>query len=198
MRAGRNVIQDNRFYGLIATCKGVLVGVLASVMLCGAVMAQEDDPGYVDFGTLDIPFEGESSVEILLRRPLLRMIAESSREEDPEFSELLARLQLIHVQSFPFEADDAEYINERVSRAAERFDRRNDWERVVRVIGRRESSFISLKMDRNRIAGLLLMVVDPKHEVFYVNIVGDIDMAQIGRIGRRFKISQLEDLKVPK
>ena len=198
MKAGSSEIRNNLIFKLTATSTGVLLGVLASVMLCGSVLAQEDDPGYVDFGTLDIPFEGESSVEILLRRPLLRMVAESSREEDPEFSELLARLQLIHVQSFPFDADDAEYINERVYRAAERFDRRNDWERVVRVIGRRESSFISLKMDRNRVTGLLLMVVDPKHEVFYVNIVGDIDMAQIGRIGRRFKISQLEDLKVPK
>ena len=175
-----------------------IIGFLMMILLAGTASAQEEEPGYVDFSTLDIPFEGGSSVEILLRRPLLRLISESSREEDPEFADLLTRLRLIHVQSFPFAPGDAEYINERVSRAADRFDRDNDWERVVRIKGRTESSFINLKMRRDRVVGLLLMVVDPKHEVFYVNIVGDIDLGQVGRIGRKFKISQLEDIRIPK
>jgi len=129
---------------------------------------------------------------------LLRLIAESTRDDDPAFADLLDRLTLIHVQSVPFESRDAEYVHERVARAAARFDRIQNWERVVHVRGKKESSFVSLKTRRGRVAGLLMVVVDARSEVFCINIVGDIDLAQIGRIGRKFDIEQLEEVRIPK
>lgn len=165
------------------------------LFVSGTVRAQED-PGYVDFSLFGIPRSADSSMEIFLKAPLLRMISESTRDDDPEFAALLTKLTLIHLQSYPFSAQDAERINARVADAAEWFDRTRDWEQVVRVRERTSSSYISVKIIDDRIAGLLLMVVEPKHEAFFVNIVGDIDLAQIGRIGRKFNISQLEDPRI--
>lgn len=181
-----------------AAYKNRFLSLLIFIFLSGQAIGQEEEPGYVDFDRLDMPPESESLVEILLKPPLLKMISESTREDDPEFADLLTRLKLIHVASFSFAPRDAERINDRVARAAERFDRTHKWDRVVRVRDREESSFISLKMQNDQVVGLLIMVVDKKREVFYINIVGDIDLAQIGRIGRKFNISQLEQIRMPK
>ena len=149
-----------------------LIRFLMIIFLTGQTFGQEEEPGYVDFDTLDMPSEGDSSVEIILKPPLLRMISESTREDDPEFADLLTKLTLIHVQFFSFRARDTERINDRMSRAAERFDRTHKWDRVVRVRNRDESSFISIKIQNERVTGLLIMTVGPKQEVFYINIVG--------------------------
>ncbi len=175
-----------------------LIGFLFVILLTGQALSQEEDPGYVDFNSLDIPFDSDSSVEVLLKPPLLRLIAESTREEDPGFANLLDGLYLIHMQTFPFDPSDAERVNERVTRSADRFERTQGWERVARVRERKASSLISVKTRRDRIVGLLLIVVEETHQVVYINIVGEIDLLQIGRIGRKFKLSQLENMKLPK
>ena len=75
---------------------------LVLLLVSGKVGAQEE-PGYVDFKTLDLPAGPISDVEIFLKGPLLRMISESTKDDDPEFAELLIKLKVIHLQSFTFE-----------------------------------------------------------------------------------------------
>jgi|GEM_PF-3505941 len=36
----------------------MLLGLLMALALSGNLAAQEEDPGYVDFDTLDLPFDG--------------------------------------------------------------------------------------------------------------------------------------------
>ena len=47
------------------------------------------------------------------------------------------------------------------------------------------------------IAGMVVMVVSPEDdETVFVNIVGQIDPEQIGRIGRKFDIDPLDEMTV--
>jgi hypothetical protein len=49
---------------------------------------------------------------------------------------------------------------------------------------------------KDRIAGLVVMAVEPGDEAAFVNIVGDIDPAQIGRLGRKFDIEPLDSIRI--
>ena len=46
----------------------------------------------------------------------------------------------------------------------------------------------------DNIDGLVVMVVSDDDEAVFVNVVGTIDPAQIGRIGHSFRIDALDDI----
>lgn len=160
----------------------------------------EQLPGYVDLNGLGLPSTAEASVEVNLRGPLLRLIGAASRGDEPEFAEMIDKLQLIRVQVFPLKSlGSAVGVQESINLLGSRVEQQG-WERVVRVREQSEQAHVYLKLNGEQITGLLVMAIDDSgkgdDEVVFVNIVGNIDPEQIGRLGRQLNISPLDSIRL--
>jgi len=159
----------------------------------GLAQKVENEPGYFSIQDLDLFPRDKLSVEVNLEGALLRMVVEASRD-DPEFSSVIAGLRAIHVQVFPLAGADTGSIRSKIGRAVRLLEDRG-WHSTVKVREGGEETYIYLKEADGKIAGLTLLSLEPGDEAVAINIVGRIDPAQIGRLGRHFDIPQLE--KVP-
>jgi len=163
------------------------------------VQAQEDKeirehPGYVDFEDIEIPGDAEETVEIYVRGPLLKLVAQATNRDDPELSKLLSKLLLVKVNTFSIDSLTAQVLKQKIIKIESSLQKEK-WEKVVRVKERDELVNIYLKMDHERVIGLVVMAVEEGDEAVFVNIVGEIDMDSIGKLGRKFDIPQLDSLE---
>lgn len=169
-------------------CSLVMLGIAAPAW------AQDDvtrDPGYVDFGRIEQWFDREPKLEVNIKGVLLELVAEASRNEDPELADLLRRLKAIQVRGFALDRDQYGDVERRTSELAQRLERQG-WETFARVREDDERVDMFVRTRDGAIAGLVVMVVSPgEDESVFVNIVGDIRPEQIGRIGRKFDIGPL-------
>jgi hypothetical protein len=169
--------------------------LFASLATATAASAQRDltaDPGYVDLGMLGLARE-QASLEISLEGPLIRMVAEAVRAEDSRFAELLDRLRAIRVQTFELDEESAPEILRR-SEAAVRDLEAAGWSPVVRIRESGETVYLYLKEAGDAIAGVLVLAAEPGDSVTLVNIVGDFDPVELGRLGASLHIDPLEML----
>ena len=70
----------------------------------------------------------------------------------------------------------------------------NKWEKVVRAIDKGEHVEIFIKPEDTKIAGLLVMGMEKNREVTFINIVGEIDLALLGKLGAKFNIPNLDQV----
>jgi hypothetical protein len=173
----------------------VLLTVLLFLAIApGRAQKLESLPGYVPIEELGLFPQDKLSVEINLTGPLLRMVAAATKQEDPNFSAVMASLKSIQVQVFPLKGVDAGAVKARVERAVQWLEKRG-WQSTVRVRDQGQETYIYLKQSGDRVDGLTLLSLDPKDEAVILNIVGRIDPAQIGRIGQSLDLPQLK--KIP-
>lgn len=180
--------------------KRVLCVLLLFGMAYVPARAQDEDeaikkhPGYVNFDDIEVPKDAEESVEVYVRGPLLKLVASATRNEDPALSDLLAKLLLVRVNTFTLDEKSAEELKPKVARIESSLGAKN-WEKVARVKERTDLTNVYMKMEGERIVGLVVMVVESSgtsNEAVFVNIVGEIDMDAIGKLGRKFDIPTLE------
>ena len=185
--------------------KRYALGLITAVILLAApnpqaALAQDDlrqDPGYLDLTTVEDWFDTEPWLEVNIKGALLNLITEASKaEEDPELTSILSKLKAIEVRGYPMTPAMFEDIDRRTGLLAKRLEGLG-WETVVRVREDDERVNVYLKSDGKTIAGLVVMVLDPTEDdgAIFVNIVGDIDPQQIGRIGQKFNIDPLSDIR---
>jgi hypothetical protein len=175
----------------------VLVTVLLFLAVAG-VQAQklESQPGYLSIQDLGLFPPDKLSVEINLTGPLLRMVAEATKHDDPDFSAVMASLKSIQVQVFPLKGVDKDAIKARIGRAVHWLED-HGWESTLKVRDQGEETHIYLKQAGGKVEGLTLLSFDPKDEAVVINIVGRIDPAQIGRIGQSLNLPQLKKVPTP-
>lgn len=51
-----------------------------------------------------------------------------------------------------------------------------------------KETYVYMKSADNKVQGLVVVAVDPRHEASFVNIVGEIDLEQLPRISACFNI----------
>lgn len=168
--------------------KGKWVAAILAALLALPVMAQEDAlkgyPGYVDFGELNSVF-GEPSVQISVGESLLGLVGSLSASEDPETAELFKRLNGVRVNVFETEsmaAGAVDLIQDISSKLSDR-----GWESVVTVNSQDEQVRIFMKINEDRIDGITVMAVE-ENEAVFVNVIGDINPAQLGKVMENFDI----------
>jgi hypothetical protein len=175
--------------------------VLVSLLLAGLCLvrpthAQDDftnDPGYIDLNTVETWFGAQPRVEVNIKGALLELVAEASRYEDPELADLLTKLRAIQVRGFDLAPADYGVLETRISDLGQRLEA-DGWDTVVRV--REDNEYVNMfvRVHEGAIAGMMVMTLAPgDDESYFINIVGQIDPSQIGRIGRTFDIGPLED-----
>ena len=164
---------------ILAAC-ALLVGVLPASAQRGL---QLDD--------VDALFSEEARVEVNLQGPLLRLVAEASRAEEPEFAAMVDGMRGIFVRQYAL-STARNGMDSRVRDMARSLES-GGWQTLVRVREDDEDIFIYLLPDGDIIDGLVVMALDStEDEATFVTFDGRIDPAQIGRLGARFHIDALE------
>lgn len=150
-------------------------------------------PGYVDARRLGLDRgEEELAVEVNLHGPMIRFFAETTRGADPELADALAKIESFRFRLFRLPPGEVEEVRRRVERAAASLAAKG-WERVVRIREQDNQGHLFLQMRGERIVGLTVLFVDEESQLGFVNLAGEIDPAQVGRIGRRYDIDLLEE-----
>ena len=181
------------FSYLLAT---VLTGFFgAGSNLLFAQSELDRDPGYVDFDVMDERlFFAKPEVQVNIRGQLLKLVAEASREEDPEFADLLLRLRAIQIRSFPMRATQIRGMELHSKAIGEELEA-DGWETVVRLRDNGQHVDVYAIENADYILGLMMMVVDSEvNETILINIVGDMAAEELGRIGSKFDIEPLSEI----
>ena len=164
-------------------------------ILAPAARAQNElasAPGYVSIDSFGFD-DDQLKVDVSVKGALLAMLVEATKDKDEAFSQLVSKLLSIRVQIVNLQDGQGDAVKSKFADMAKQLDS-NAWERVVRVRDNGERVDTYLRIVENKIVGIVVMVVDPGDEAIFLNIVGEIDPAQIGRIGRKFHIKELEGL----
>jgi len=169
----------------------MLVTVLSSL-----AFAQSSDlksePGYVDFGDFS-DFETSTGVtEVILEEDLLSMLAQMSSEEDPNVMAILNGLKLVKANVFEVSEDNQDELKSRIDQIDSKLTGSN-WKRIVRTRSAEETANVYIKQNSNKqIVGLVVTTLEADGEAAFVNIVGTIELATIGKLGNKFNIPHLE------
>ena len=155
----------------------------------------DHDPGYVDFDKMDERlFFAKPDVQVNIRGQLLKLVAEASREDDPEFADLLLRLRAIQVRSFPMRSSQIRSMEMHSRGIGEELEE-DGWDTVVRLRDHGQYVDVYAIEDEEFILGLMMMVVDKEvNETILINIVGNMAADELGRIGSKFDIEPLSEI----
>lgn len=170
----------------------LLAGLLAIAFV--SARAETPKPGAVDFAALGLGLDEEATVEVNLSGPLLQLAANATDDDDdPGLSSMLSKLDAITVRTYSMEGKSSDAYDKQVAAISKKLEA-DGWQTIVKVRERTEKAHIAVKMIGDRIVGLTVIAYDHDDELAFVNIVGDIDMRQIGRLGRHMNIDALDSL----
>lgn len=156
-----------------------------------------DHPGFVDFRAMDISGGNEPKIEVNLKGSLLGLAARIASDEEPELSSTLMSLEGIRVEVYDAEDRDPDSYGKKLAETAKSLESKG-WETIVRVNDRGEQVYIAVKADKpdgSKIVGLVVLAAEENDEIVLVNIVGNIDMDEIWRVGREFDIDHLDSVR---
>ncbi len=107
---------------------------------------------------------------------------------------MVADLRSINVQVFPLVGIDAGAVKAKIDRAVHWLEERG-WKASLRVKEKGEETYIYLKEQDGQIVGLTVLSFQPGEEAAVINIAGRIDPDQIGRLGQKLDVPELEKVQ---
>jgi hypothetical protein len=145
--------------------------------------------GYVDFANLDSVY-GDPKVMINLNKTMLGFISKINMS-DPEASELISKLKAVRVQIYKMTENDQPALD-LIANVSEDIKTKN-WLPIVSVNEDDEKVRIFTKITDDIMDGLMVMVINNKddrdgREAVFINIVGEIDPAQINKVTESLNI----------
>lgn len=150
--------------------------------------------GYIELAALTPPYGDTPSLEVNIKGPLLKLVAEASREDDPDLADLLLEMEAIQVLGFPLTRTRFRAMERASEAVAERLEA-DGWEPVVNLREAEQYVDMYVRQNADRIEGMFLLVLDAEAgESVFINIVGDIDPREMGRIGSKFTTTPIEPL----
>ncbi len=171
----------------------IVTGLFCTLLSLTAV-AQEDElkdlPGYVDFGDLSSMY-GEPKIIINLGGTMLSFVSMMSSSESPETAELISKLKGVRVQIYATDENVDAALNQ-FSKVKNRL-KSAGWEPIVQVNEDDEQVLLYIKMKDGNMEGLTVMVVDGEQAVF-VNVIGQLNPAELGRVMRALDVNMDLDL----
>lgn len=168
--------------------------VVASVLTSSALAAASS--GHVDFGSFEPPAD-QQYVEVDLNKALLKLAATFTKHEDPEIAEIISNLEHVRVNVIGMDDANRAAATNRIEALRNQLDQQG-WARIVTVregAGANVAVFIK-QADDESIQGLVVTVIGAKGEAVLVNVVGDVHLEQIGRLGERLNIDPLRELNL--
>ena len=164
---------------------------LLLLVIAGGLAAAPARAQSFDLSAVEALFSEEPRVEVNLRGSLLRLVAESSREDDPDLARMIDGLQGIFVRQYALSRARND-LNGRLRTLARSLEG-GGWETLVRVREDDEDVYILQRPAANALSGLVVMSLSPSDdEATFVFINGRIDPAQVGRLGGRLGVEHLD------
>jgi hypothetical protein len=147
------------------------------------------EPGYVDFANLDSVY-GEPKVMVNLNKTMLGFISKINMS-DPEASELISKLKAVRVQIYNMTDNDQPALD-LIAKVSEDIQTK-DWLPIVTVNEKDEKVRVFTKITNDIMDGLVVMVINNsesqgEREAVFINIVGEIDPAQINKVTESLNI----------
>jgi hypothetical protein len=152
-------------------------------------------PGYIDLEQF-LQRDKELSTEVEIRNPLLSLVAMATEGEDADLSKMLRLLKLIKVYSFDVTPEDMISLAHRIQAADDKMIKAK-WDRFVKIRKGNEVTNVYMKMNDSQIVGLAILSVD-QNQASFVNIIGQIDMRSMSKLGEKFNIPKMDSMNVEK
>lgn len=154
-----------------------------------------DQPGYVDFDGFELFSRDHLDVHISVKGPLLALVAGATRESDPELSEALGALRGVEVRAYTVTEDIRGRVHGELEELADQL-RKDGWSTAMTVKVDRDYGYAMLRFAAGSSGagdpvGLVAMYLTEDNSAVLVNIVGDIDTRNVGRLARRFDLDLL-------
>jgi len=134
-------------------------------------------------------------MEVDISKGLLKLASNFAKHEDPEVAEIIGNLERVRVNVFGIDDTNRDEVTNRIETVRTELETQG-WTRVVTV---RESGgdnvAVFLKQDSEEaIQGVVVTVISNDGEAVLVNVVGDVKIDQIARLGDRLDIDPLREL----
>jgi len=173
--------------------------VATIVFLSISILAQSTDvtkePGYVDFGDFTSLENTTNVTEIIFDQDLLSVLASMSDKSDPNIMAILNGIKLIKANVYEISDDNKDLLRERINEIDSKLTNSN-WKRIVKTRSEDEMANVYIKLNNDKkIVGLTVTNFEKGGEAAFVNIVGNIDLATIGKLGKKFGIPHLGEVK---
>lgn len=152
-----------------------------------------NDPGYVNFGNLSKFMTGDNVTEVTIGANLLQMVSKMAKNDSSKLKDLVGGLKLIEVRSFDANSKDINDIRNKISEIDQNLMSKN-WNRIVKVKkekGEFTNIYVKASPDNSSFQGLAITSLDDNNEVTFVNIVGNINVDDLGELGHEFNIPSL-------
>ena len=132
------------------------------------------------------------AVNVTVDGALLQLAAKLFSSDDPEqkiIKGLISGLKGVYVRSFEF-ANVGEYSEADVDSLRAQV-KAPTWQRMVGVRSTKgENVDVFFRMDNDRIGGVVVIAAQPR-QLTFVNIVGEIDLAQLAKLGGHIGIPKI-------
>ena len=153
-----------------------------------------NEPGYFDMGNLSSLENSTGVTEIILEEDLLSVLATISNEKDPNIMAILNGLKLVKANVYQVNEVNQDELKDRLNDIDSRLSN-SDWKRIVRTRSTEEIANVYIRLNNDKkIVGLVVTSFEQKGDAAFVNIVGNIDLATIGKLGNRFHIPSLDSV----
>lgn len=152
-----------------------------------------NDPGYVNFGDLSKYMNGDDVTEVTIGSNLLQMVGKMADKSDSKIKNLVSGLKLVEVRTFKADDKDLSDIKEKINSVDQKLVSKN-WNRIVKVRknkGEDTNIYVKASPDNTSFQGLVIASIDNNNEVTFVNIVGNINVDDLGELGHEFNIPSL-------
>ena len=163
----------------------------SSLFISSSAFANDitQERGYVDFANLDSEY-GEPKVMVNLNKTMLGFISKINMS-DPEASELISKLKAVRVQIYNMTDNDQPALD-LIAKVSEDIQTK-DWLPIVTVNEKDEKVRVFTKITNDIMDGLVVMVINnsesqEEREAVFINIVGEIDPAQINKVTESLNI----------
>jgi hypothetical protein len=169
-----------------------LVSAGAVCLALASAAARAEEPGFVDFGTLN-PTGENQFVEVNIKSNLIAMVAAITKKSEPEVTQVIEGLKAIRVNVLGVTKENRDDFKKRVTDIREKLDK-SGWERVVTAIEKNQDVGVFLKTkDATTVEGVCVTVVE-KDQVVLVNVVGNIQPEKLAIVGERFDVEPLKHI----
>ena len=153
----------------------------------------KDMPGYIDLSWIEIPDYADEVQDIDLGPVLLNVAADAEKAGDDQLAKALSMIKSIRVKAFSSDRMDVDEVQKMIRRVSDEL-KRNDWERLVYIKDKGESLTVSTKYEDGDMVGLMIVAYEADEDIAFVNVVGNLDLATLMRLGLGLDDIDLDEL----
>ncbi|WP_019531598.1 DUF4252 domain-containing protein [Dasania marina] len=168
---------------------------LSCLALCSALLfsnvalSQAPAAGYMDFTQLSQHY-GNAKVEVNLNKALIGMASMLAQQQDAELAILLNKLEQVNARVYSLN-NNYDKANDMLNQVTDSVQKQQ-WQNVVTINENKDRVRVFTRSENDKIAGVVVMAISstvPGGEAYFVNIVGEIDPANVSRVIQSLNIN---------